>query len=88
MFGKPLPRNAFVFLVDMAPSLMDLLLQICNKETANLVKPHPGSVLNLITKQLEGKDCNNLEIDLLDLFIWFYKKNPIKIFLYYKARVF
>lgn len=55
----------------MSPGLADLLLQICNKEATNLMKPHPGSVLNLITKQLEGKDYNNLEIDLPDLFIWF-----------------
>ena len=49
-------------------SLVDLLHQICNKETANsinLIKP-----LNLIAKRLEGKDYHTFGIDLADLFTW------------------
>jgi len=37
----------------------------------NLTKPHLGSILNTISKQIEKKGFESLGLDLLDFFIWF-----------------
>ncbi|KAI9556963.1 hypothetical protein GHT06_016757 [Daphnia sinensis] len=54
---------------DATPSIRDALLQMCCKDSFNLGKPHVGSVLNVISKHIEKRGCDSIELDCLDFFI-------------------
>jgi len=61
----------------------------------NLTKPHVGSILNLISKQIEKKGFECLGLDLLDFFIWYvqrlfhfiYKFELLSLIFYYSLRI-
>ena len=64
----------------MCTNIREILLQICSKDAPNITKPQIATLLNVVAKQIEGKDCHLSGIGLMDLFTWLYSLYMLKFY--------